>query len=452
MTPFQISEELINEFKVDIESHNINSLKKRTSEYHYADLAEIVDELTTEEGLYLIKLLDSEKTSDVLTELDDDTRDNILELLSVKEIVGEIDELDTDDAVDIISELPTERQEQIFAQMGDEERIQNIKELLNYDENSAGGLMAKELVKVNENWTVTKCVKEMRQQASEVTRVHSIYVINDNEELIGRLSLKDLLTADNKSKIKSVYIPKVDYVFVTDKADVVAKLMTKYDLEAVPVVDSNKILLGRITIDDIVDFIKDEAEKDYQLAAGVTSDVEADDNIFELTKARLPWLFLGLLGGLGSVFILEGFEKIMMDPSYRILFFFTPLIAAMAGNVGVQSSAIIVQGLANKSLKGSLLNRLLKEIGLSIINGIALGIVIVIFGLITSLNLSISLTIALSMLCVIVVSALVGTFVPIVLDKNNIDPAIATGPFITTCNDIFGIFLFFYIAKLVLGF
>jgi magnesium transporter len=452
MTPFQISEELINEFKVDIESHNINSLKKRTSEYHYADLAEIVDELTTEEGLYLIKLLDSEKTSDVLTELDDDTRDSILELLSVKEIVGEIDELDTDDAVDIISELPTERQEQIFAQMGDEKRIQNIKELLNYDENSAGGLMAKELVKVNENWTVTKCVKEMRQQASEVTRVHSIYVINDNEELIGRLSLKDLLTADNKSKIKSVYIPKVDYVFVTDKADEVAKLMTKYDLEAVPVVDSNKILLGRITIDDIVDFIKDEAEKDYQLAAGVTSDVEADDNIFELTKARLPWLFLGLLGGLGSVFILEGFEKIMMDPSYRILFFFTPLIAAMAGNVGVQSSAIIVQGLANKSLKGSLLNRLLKEIGLSIINGIALGIVIVIFGLITSLNLSMSLTIALSMLCVIVVSALVGTFVPIVLDKNNIDPAIATGPFITTCNDIFGIFLFFYIAKLVLGF
>ena len=206
MTPFQISEELINEFKVDIESHNINSLKKRTSEYHYADLAEIVDELTTEEGLYLIKLLDSEKTSDVLTELDDDTRDNILELLSVKEIVGEIDELDTDDAVDIISELPTERQEQIFAQMGDEKRIQNIKELLNYDENSAGGLMAKELVKVNENWTVTKCVKEMRQQASEVTRVHSIYVINDNEELIGRLSLKDLLTADNKSKIKSVYL------------------------------------------------------------------------------------------------------------------------------------------------------------------------------------------------------------------------------------------------------
>ena len=295
--------------------------------------------------------------------------------------------------------------------------------------------MAKELVKVNENWTVTKCVKEMRQQASEVTRVHSIYVINDNEELIGRLSLKDLLTADNKSKIKSVYIPKVDYVFVTDKADEVAKLMTKYDLEAVPVVDSNKILLGRITIDDIVDFIKDEAEKDYQLAAGVTSDVEADDNIFELTKARLPWLFLGLLGGLGSVFILEGFEKIMMDPSYRILFFFTPLIAAMAGNVGVQSSAIIVQGLANKSLKGSLLNRLLKEIGLSIINGIALGIVIVIFGLITSLNLSMSLTIALSMLCVIVVSALVGTFVPIVLDKNNIDPAIATGPFITTCKE-----------------
>ena len=452
MTPFQLNDEILSQFKSDIEQRNANALKTRAGEYHYADLAEIVDELSIDEGIYLIKLLDSEKTSDVLTEVDEDIRESILELLSVKEIAEEVEELDTDDAVDLIAKLPEARQAEVIAQIEDEERVQDIQELLTYDEDSAGGLMAKELVKVNENWTVTKCMREMRTQASEVKRVHSIYVVDDENKLIGRLSLKDLLTANDKAKVKSVYIPKVDYVNIREQGEEVAKLMAKYDLEAIPVVDDEKKLLGRITIDDIVDFIKEEADKDYQLAAGIASDVEADDSIVELTRARLPWLILGLIGGLGSVFILEGFEQVMQHPSYKTLFFFTPLIAAMAGNVGVQSSAIIVQGLANDIVKGSLFNRLMKEVGLSLINGIALSTLLLLFGYFTGLETSISLTIALSMLCVIVVSALVGTFVPIILDRNNIDPAIATGPFITTSNDIFGIFLFFYIAKVILGF
>ena len=452
MTPFQLNDEILSQFKSDIEQRNANALKKRADEYHYADLAEIVDELSIDEGIYLIKLLDSEKTSDVLTEVDEDIRESILELLSVKEIAEEVEELDSDDAVDLIAKLPEARQAAVIAQIEDDGRAQDIQELLAYDEDSAGGLMAKELVKVNENWTVTKCVREMRTQASEVKRVHSIYVVDDENKLIGRLSLKDLLTANDKAKVKSVYIPKVDYVSISEQGEEVAKLMAKYDLEAVPVVDDEKKLLGRITIDDIVDFIKEEADKDYQLAAGIASDVEADDSIVELTRARLPWLILGLFGGLGSVFILEGFEQVMQHPSYKTLFFFTPLIAAMAGNVGVQSSAIIVQGLANDIVKGSLFNRLMKEVGLSLINGIALSTLLLVFGYFTGLETSVSLTIALSMLCVIVVSALVGTFVPIILDRNNIDPAIATGPFITTSNDIFGIFLFFYIAKVILGF
>ena len=452
MTPFQLNDKILSQFKSDIEQRNANALKKRANEYHYADLAEIVDELSIDEGVYLIKLLDSQKTSEVLTEVDEDIRESILELLSVKEIAEEVEELDTDDAVDLIAELPEERQAEVIAQIEDEERVQDIQELLTYDEDSAGGLMAKELVKVNENWTVTKCMREMRTQASEVKRVHSIYVVDDENKLIGRLSLKDLLTANDKAKVKSVYIPKVDYVNIREQGEEVAKLMAKYDLEAVPVVDDEKKLLGRITIDDIVDFIKEEADKDYQLAAGIASDVEADDSIVELTRARLPWLILGLIGGLGSVFILEGFEQVMQHSSYKTLFFFTPLIAAMAGNVGVQSSAIIVQGLANDIVKGSLFNRLIKEVGLSLINGIALSSLLLIFGYFSGLETSVSLTIALSMLCVIVVSALVGTFVPIILDRNNVDPAIATGPFITTCNDIFGIFLFFYIAKVILGF
>ncbi len=452
MKPFQLSEDLLNQIKQLVDDKEDKVLLHLIADLHYADLAEIIDELSIDSSVYIIKLIGSDKTSDMLTEIDENTREEILHILSAKEIADELEELDTDDAADIVAELPEERQEIVISQISDTEHAKDIRELLNYDENSAGGLMAKELVKVNENWTVTHCVKEMRIQAAKVTRVHSIYVVDDHDVLLGRLSLKDLLTTDEKTTINKIFISKVDFVYVDDDGEEVVKIMSKYDLEAIPVVNRNKRLLGRITIDDMVDFLKEEADKDYQLAAGISTDVEADDSIFELTRARLPWLVLGLIGGLGSVFILEGFESIMTHPSYKTLFFFTPLIAAMAGNVGVQSSAIIVQGLANDIIKGSLFNRLLKEIGLSLINGAALSLLVIFFGVITQQPIEISLTIAISMLCVIVVAALIGTFVPIILDRNGIDPAIATGPFITTSNDIFGIFLFFYIAKHILGF
>jgi magnesium transporter len=377
-------------------------------------------------------------------------RERILDTLSAKEIAEELEEMDTDDAADIISELSPERQQNVIAELVDEEHADNIVELLRYDEDSAGGLMAKELVKVNENWSVTGCMTEMREQAENVTRVHSIYVVDDKNKLKGRLSLKDLLTAPSHANIQDVYIPQVDYVNVHTEGEEVARVMQKYDLEAIPVVDEMGRLVGRITIDDIVDFIKEEAEKDYQMASGISESVEADDSLWRLTRARLPWLVLGLFGGLGSVYIMKGFEEALEQ--FPILFFFTPLIAAMAGNVGVQSSAIIVQGLANDNLRGSLLQRLVKEVGLSLINGIALGILVILFGLIVGQDQLVSITIAASLLSVIIVAALVGTFVPIILNKQGIDPAIATGPFITTSNDIFGIFLFFYISKLVLGF
>ena len=449
-TKFEISSELIEKVKHIIDSRDDKTALEVLNEFHHADIAEILGELNLTQATYIIKLLDSEKTSDVLMELDDDDREKILASLSAKEIAEEIEELDTDDAADIIAELPQERQQRVIAQIEDAEHAADIKELLTYKDDSAGSLMAKELVKVNENWTVTKCVKEMRLQAEYVTRVHSIYVVDEDEKLIGRLSLKDLLMASTRSNISNVYIPKVDYVNVNDHVEDVARVMQKYDLEAIPVVDDNKILLGRITIDDIVDVIKEEAEKDYQLAAGITNEVEADDSIWELSRARLPWLILGLFGGIGSVLIMEGFEGALAK--YKELFFFTPLIAAMAGNVGVQSSAIIVQGLANDNVKGSLFKRLLKEVGLSLISGLVLGVIIIAVAPLMSLSFQFSITIASSMLSVIIVAALVGTFVPIILDKRGIDPAIATGPFITTSNDIFGIYLFFLIAKLILGF
>jgi len=452
MANFEINDAFFAFIKALIESKQARPLKTRLQKLHYADVAEILELLPTNEATYIIKLLDSETTADALAELDEDTRENILEQLSAKEIAEEIAELDTDDAADLISELPEERQQKVMSQLEDIEHAQDIRELLAYDENTAGGLMAKELVKVQEDLSVLKCLNEMRAQAENVTRVHSIYVVDQKNKLKGRLSLKDLITANAKAKVKDIYIPNVDYVTVDQESEEVAKIMSKYDLEAIPVVNAKRELLGRITIDDIVDVIKEEAEKDYQLAAGLSNDVEADDSILELSRARLPWLFLGLLGGLGSVFILQGFENVMEQPELRNLFFYTPLIAAMAGNVGVQSSAIIVQGLANDTVKGSLFSRLLKEIGLSLINGIALGLILILFGQLIAQELLVSATIAGSMLLVIIVAALIGTFVPIILDRRGIDPAIATGPFITTCNDIFGIFLFFYVAKLALGF
>ncbi len=452
MKQFKINDELISKIKKLIEDNNRDKLLSSLADIHYADLAEIFELLETTEVIFLVKIFDKQKIADALAEIDEDLREIILEKLSAKEIAEKIVELDTDDATDVISKLTEERQERVFSQIKNAELTYDIKELLKYDEDTAGGLMAKELVSVNENLSISKCLDEIRKQAKNVTRVHSIYVVDSKNRLKGRLSLKDVVTAKSRSKVRDIYIPKVDYVTVDQEGEDVAKIMSKYDLEAIPVTNKRKTLLGRITIDDIVDLIKDEAEKDYQLAAGISSEVEVNDSILQLTKARLPWLFLGLLGGLGSVFILKDFEQIMNQPDLRNLFFYTPLIAAMAGNVGVQSSAIIVQGLANDLVKGSLVNRLFKEVGLSLINGFALSVILIIFGQIINQDLFMSLTIAGSMMGVIIIAALVGTFVPIILDKQGIDPAIATGPFITTANDIFGIFLFFYMAKISLGF
>jgi len=452
MQEFKINKEAIDDIKFLVKKKSNQKLHNKLRNLHYADIAEILSKISTEEGTYLIKLLDSEKTADALAELDENVRENIIENLSVKEIAEEIEELDTDDATDLVSELPQDKRESVISEISDSDHAEDIRELLSYDEDTAGGLMAKELVKIEENLSVLKCLNAMRAQAEEVTRVHSIYVVDSKNRLKGRLSLKDLITANSKAKVKDIFIPKVDFVTVDQKGEEVARIMSKYDLEAIPVVNKKNQLLGRITIDDILDLMKEEAEKDYQLASGIASDVEADDTIFQLTKARLPWLFLGLIGGLGSVFILKDYEIIMSKPELRNLFFYTPLIAAMAGNVGVQSSAIIVQGLANDVVKGSLFSRLIKEVGLSLINGFALSMILVLFGAIIKQDLIISFTIAGSMMAVIIVAALVGTFIPIILNRRGINPAIATGPFITTCNDIFGIFLFFYIAQLVLGF
>ncbi|OXA81850.1 magnesium transporter [Flavobacterium aquidurense] len=447
---FKVSKDLIHQLEEHIVNKNDKELEVLLNDLHHADIAEILDELDFDEATYIFRVLDSDKTAEILLELEDDLRENILSRLSPKEIAEELDELETNDAADIIGELSQEIKAEVISELNDVEHAKDIVELLRYDENSAGGLMGKELVKVNENWNVLTCVKEMRIQAENVSRVHSIYVVDDENRLKGRLSLKDLLTTSTKTQIGDIYIRKLNFVNVDTEDVEVARIMQKYDLEAIPVVDELGRLVGRITIDDILDVIKDEADKDYQLAAGITQDVESNDSVLELTKARLPWLLIGMVIEIVASFVLKGNEDIFKIHSTLIIF--VPLLSATAGNIGVQASAIVVQGLANGTLKEFSRGYFSKEITVSMISGTIISLLLLGYHSIMYQQYLVGFAISISMIVVILFAATLGTLVPLFLHKNKIDPAIATGPFITTTNDVFGIMLYFGVAKLILGF
>jgi magnesium transporter len=447
---FKVSKELIQQLEEHIVKKNDKELEVLLNDLHHADIAEILDELDFDEATYIFKVLDSDKTAEILLELEDDLRENILSRLSPKEIAEELDELETNDAADIIAELSQEIKAEVISELNDVEHAKDIVELLRYDENSAGGLMGKELVKVNENWNVLTCVKEMRIQAENVSRVHSIYVVDDENRLKGRLSLKDLLTTSTKTQIGDIYIRKLNFVNVDTEDVEVARIMQKYDLEAIPVVDELGRLVGRITIDDIVDVIKDEADKDYQLAAGITQDIETNDSVLELTKARLPWLLIGMVIEIVASFVLKDNETAFQK--YSTLIIFVPLLSATAGNIGVQASAIVVQGLANGTLKEFSRSYFSKEITVSMISGSIISLLLLGYHSLMYGQYLVGVAISISMIVVILFAATLGTLVPLFLHKNKIDPAIATGPFITTTNDVFGIMLYFGVAKLILGF
>jgi magnesium transporter len=446
---FKISKELIQQIQGLIETRQESQLELLLNDLHHADIAEILDELDIDGATYIFKILDSEKTAEILLELEDDLREKILNRLSPKEIAEELDELETNDAADIIAELSQSKKEEVILELQDVEHAKDIVDLLRYKEDTAGGIMHKELVKVNENWNVLTCVKEMRIQAEHITRVHSIYVVDDENRLKGRLSLKDLLTTSTKTPIREVYISKLNSVNVDTEDVEVARIMQKYDLEAIPVTDELGRLVGRITIDDIVDVIKDEAEKDYQLAAGITQDVEANDSILELTKARLPWLLMGMIIELFASRVLDANQAI--SDQFRTLIIFVPLLSATAGNIGVQASAIVVQGLANGSVKDFNRNYFSKELSVSMISGTIISLFLLGYHYFLYGEFMVGFAISISMIAVILFAATLGTLVPLLLHRNKIDPAIATGPFITTTNDVFGIFLYFAIARLILG-
>jgi len=447
----EISREFIDELREAIRDNDEKKALELIGDFHAADIAELYDDISIEEARYLYLLLDGERASDVLAELDEDDRERFLEVLPGEVIAQKfIDHMDSDDAADVIGDLSEEKKQEILLHLDDVDQAGDIVDLLAYDENSAGGLMAKEMIKVNENWTILTCLKEMANQADEVDEVYYVYVVDNSNKLQGIVSLKKMLLSNNATKVKTIIEDDIISVNTSTPGEEVAQIMDKYDLVAIPVIDTLGRLVGRITIDDIVDFIREEAERDYQMASGLTDEVEARDKVLYITRVRLPWLLIGLAGGILGALVLGKFEGSLK--LYPEMAFFIPLIAAMGGNVGIQSSAIIVQGLANNTLKGeSTIKRLLKEFMVALLNGSILATIIFTYNFFVSDSFALTLTVSTSLLAVILFAALFGTFIPLILDSFKIDPALATGPFITTMNDIIGLFIYMIMGRLLYG-
>ncbi len=444
---FELSREYIDKLIHLIENKEDVAVKNLLDELHPADIAEIYRALNLEEARFLHLLLDQEKASDVLIELEENERKSFLKVLPGETIARQyIEHMDSDDAADLIGELSEDKKEEVLLNIEDVEKAGYILDLLGYEEDTAGGLMAKELIMVNENWTIGTCLNELRKQAENVDDIYYVYVVDNKKILKGTLSLKKMLLHSDDTIIKEIYDVDVVSVKGNTESEEVVNIMRKYDLVALPVVDSIGRLLGRITIDDVVDVIREEAEKDYQMVSGITPEIGKSGNLFNMTRARLPWLVIGLIGGIFGAQVIGLFEgDIKLYPEMA---FYIPLIGAMGGNVGVQSSSIIVQSIANKSIGiESTIGRLLKEFVVALMNGIILSSLILVYNVFFIDSFALTITVSIALFSVILFASIFGTFVPLVLDKLNIDPALATGPFITTINDIMGLLIYLGVGR-----
>ncbi len=418
---------------------------------HPADIAELYQNLDLDQAEFLYRLLDEETAADVLMELDDDDRARLLEGMGAGEIARQIEHLDTDDAVDIIQQLDEEDRDEVLSQIDDVEQAGDIIDLLKYDEDTAGGLMGTEMVVVNENWSMPECIREMRQQAEDMDEIYYVYVVDDDYRLRGIFPLKKMITHPSVSKIKHVMETDPVSVKADTPIDEVALDFEKYDLVAMPVVDSIGRLLGRITVDDVMDQVRESSERDYQLASGLSSDVDADDSILAQTKARIPWLLIGVASGILASLILGGFEDQLK--AVTALALFIPIIGGTGGNVGVQASAIVVQGLANGTLSvREFASQLGKEIVIGLLNATVLTAVVLVYNLITLPdNLAVTMSVAVSLFTVVMFASILGTVVPLTLEKMHINPALGTGPFIQISNDILGIIIYVWISNIFLA-
>lgn len=442
----ELSEEYINRLREVIKEKDDAKAKEILDELYPADIAEIYQELDLDEATYLYMLLDGEKAADVLMELDEEDRHKLLKELP-NEVIAKrfVDNMESDDAADLMRELDEDTQEEILSHIKDVEQAGDIVDLLKYDEDTAGGLMGTEMIVVNENWSMPKCIDEMRKQAEDMDEIYYVYVIDDDERLKGVLPLQKLITNPSVSKIKHVMKKDPIAVKESDRIEDVSQVIEKYDLVAVPVIDSIGRLVGRITIDDVMDEIREQHEREYQLASGISQDVETSDNIFTQTTARLPWLLIGMLGGLGNSLILGGFEgSFAMNPKMAL---FIPLIGGTGGNVGIQSSAIVVQGLANNTLKEKhVFSQIIKESVVALINASIISFIVFVYNFFLLGDKEITASVSLSLFAVVIFASIFGTLVPMTLNKLKVDPALATGPFITITNDIIGMMIYMFIS------
>lgn len=435
-----------------IGSGDENAARNELATLHPADIAELYQNLDLDEAEFLYKLLDDDIAADVLMELDEDDRRKLLQNMPAEEIAKQfIDHLDTDDAVDIIQELDEEDRDEILSHIDDVEQAGDIIDLLKYDEDTAGGLMGTEMIVVNENWSMPQCVQEMRKQAEDLDEIYYVYVVDNDYKLRGVFPLKKMITHPSVSKIKHVMETDPVSVKTDTPIDDLTLDFEKYDLVAMPVVDSIGRLVGQITVDDVMDEAREQSERDYQLASGLSGDVESDDTLFHQTRARLPWLLIGMLGGIGNSLILGHFESgFAVNPAMAL---FIPLIGGTGGNVGIQSSAIIVQGLANGSLDiKSSTKQLFKELGVGLLNGCIISLLVFIYNVFTLGPSQVTtVAVSLSLFAVVVFASIFGTFVPLTLERFKIDPALATGPFISITNDIIGMVIYMSISSALLA-
>lgn len=442
---FELTKEFLERFTGAMNEHQDQQIKDMLEGVPPADISVILEEFDADECKYVFDLLPDEVNAEILDQLDDDILDDFLENFSSEELAEYVNHMDSDDAVDILQQLPLQQQEEIISRIENAEKAQNIADLMRYDEDVAGGIMAKELIKANVNWTVNQCIEEIRDQAENVERVYSVYVVDDQETLKGKVSLKDIVLARGTTKVADIFDEDLVSVETYMPAVEVAQMMQKYDFDAVPVVNALGKLVGRITIDDVVDVITETAEEERQLMTGVSSDVEEDDSVWIISKARLPWLIIGMVGGMvGAQFMGLFREDIILIPAVA---FFIPLITATGGNVGIQSSSIVVQTLATSNIfVGSLGKRLFKMVSVAVVNGLILSLMV--FGAIMLINKdqSLALTVSLALFSVVLLASFMGTITPLILNKIGVNPALASGPFITTTNDLIGLAVYFTVA------
>ena len=449
----ELTREYIDELRKIIETKDIELATAILEDLHSSDIAELYNELSLKEIIFLHLLIDGDKAGDVLMELEEDDRRKLLNELPSKLIAERfVGEMDTDDAVELMRDLDEERQEEILSHIDDVDQAGDIIDLLKYDEDTAGGLMGTEMIVVNENWSMPQCIEEMRKQAEveSIDEVYNVYVVDDDNRLRGVLPLQKLITSPSISKIK--HVMQKEPVSVQDKAemDEVVELISKYDLVSLPVIDSIGRLLGHITVDDVMDEIKELHERDYQLASGISQDVESSDNLWLQTTARLPWLLLGMIGGLSNSKILGWFESGFAENPKMALFI--PLIGGTGGNVGVQSSALVVQGLANNTLKQSrIFKQILKESAVALINAALISLLVFVYNYLTLGNHQITLSVSVSLFSVVIFASAFGTLVPMILDRFHINPALATGPFIQITNDIIGMAIYMTTVSFFMG-